>query len=156
VSVIVAAEREEDLVEIARQELGELHAEPRSDLGRHERADVRHDPSLLRDRVDDPRVGVPDVHAHELAVEVEVPLAVDGEELAAAGGCDGDRPRRTLLLPVVQRVPQAQVDDLVGGKLAHRIPLDSGERQSSPDEYHPPIAHAAEGSHGADRSLHRR
>ena len=66
-----AAEREEDLVEIAGQQPGQLLAETRSNLGDERRLDELQPGGLLDDGVDDPLVAVTDVHRHQLAVEIE-------------------------------------------------------------------------------------
>ena len=90
-----AAEREEDLVQVAGQDLGHLRAEPAADLRREARHDVLELLRLLGDRVDDPPVAVADVHGHQLAVEVEDPPALGRVQVDALGMIDRDRVERT-------------------------------------------------------------
>ena len=75
-------------------------AEPRARLGRHERVRVRERRRLFLDRLDDALVAVADVHAHQLAVEVEVALAFGRPEVAALRaarpGSDRPSPARTI------------------------------------------------------------
>ena len=80
-----AAEREEELVEVAGHDLGQLRAEPPADLRGEDRNGVLELRRLLVDRLDHPRVPVADVHAHQLAVEVEEPLALGRAEADALG-----------------------------------------------------------------------
>ena len=92
---VSAAVGEEEHVDVARRELGELGAQPPAHLGRHERVRVRHGRGLLLDRRDDAVVAVSGVDAHQLAVEVEIALAVGSPEVDAlrARHRDGiDRP----------------------------------------------------------------
>src|SRR5581483_3637699 len=58
-----------------------------------------------------------------------VPLAVGREELRSAGGRDRNRSRVRLRLPVEQRVPKTEVDDLLRRELAH-LALLSRARKS--------------------------
>ena len=86
-----SAEREEDLVHVARQDLGELRAEPCPDLGGEGRLDELELGRLGRDGVDHAPIAVSDVDGHQLAVEVEDPLAFRCVEIHAFGVIDGDR-----------------------------------------------------------------
>jgi hypothetical protein len=124
-----AAEREEHLVHVAGQQLGELAAEPGPGLAGHERADVRKLLGLPRDRPDDAPVRMPDIDAHQLGVEVEEPLALGRPEVDALGAPDRDRGGGALRLPVVEGVPLRERDDLLaahapgGGRFRHaRLP----------------------------------
>ena len=112
-----AAEREEHLVHVARQDLGQLRPEPRADLGRERRLDVLQLERLRGDRVDDPPVAVADVDRHQLAVEVDDPLAFGRIEVDALGVVDGDRVDRALDRPREDRVLLRERGDLVA---AHR------------------------------------
>ena len=119
-----AAEREEGLLEVARPERGELLSQPCSGLVRHERRDVGEFLRLPRDRVGDALVPVPDVHAHQLRVEVEIPRVVDVPEVHALGSIHRDRRSLRLGLPVVEGVALRLLDDLGGGQrldFAHRL-----------------------------------
>ena len=94
-----AAEGEEDLVEVAREDLGHLLPEPGADLRRkrgHDELELR---GLLVDRIDHPPVAVADVHGHQLAVEVEDPLALRRVEGHARGAVDRDRVQGSLDRP---------------------------------------------------------
>src|SRR5207249_9414179 len=76
-----AAVGEEEDVDVARRDLGELRAEARARLGRHERVRVRERLDLLLDGPDDALVAVADVHAHQLAVEIDEPLSFGRPEV---------------------------------------------------------------------------
>ena len=99
-----AAEREEDLVHVARQDLGQLRPEPGPDLGRERRLDVLELGRLRGDRVDDAPVAVADVDRHQLAVEVEDPLALGRVQVDALGVVDRDRVDGALGRPREERV----------------------------------------------------
>ena len=86
-----AAECEEDLVDVTRQQLGQLLAQTGAGLRGHEGADVGQPVGLGLDRVDDPAIAVAGVHAHELAVEVDEAAAVHGLEAHAFGARDRHR-----------------------------------------------------------------
>src|SRR4029450_10009988 len=73
-----AAVGEEEDVDVTGGDPGESRTELRPRLGRHERIRVGERCRLLLDRLDDALVPVADVHAHQLAVEVEIALAVGG------------------------------------------------------------------------------
>ena len=107
-----AAVGEEEDVDIAGRELGELRAQPPAHLRRHERVRIRHRRGLLLDRRDDAFVAVPGVDAHQLTVEVEVALAVRGPEVDALRARHRNRVDRSLRRPFEQRVLAAEVDDL--------------------------------------------
>jgi hypothetical protein len=118
-----AAEGEEGLLEVARPKVRQLLAEPGSGLVGHERRDVGKLLRLAGDRLGHALVAVPDVHAHELRVEVEVAGAADVPEVDALGPVDRDRGRLGLRLPVVERVALGLLDDLRRGHrcvFAHR------------------------------------
>ncbi len=108
-----AAEREEHLVDVARQELSQLLAQTGAHLGGQERADVRQAFGLRLDRLDDPAVAVAGVDGHQLAVEVDETPAVDGREAHALGARHRHRLEARLCGPVVERVAEAQLGDLL-------------------------------------------
>ena len=120
-----AAQGEEGLLQVAGPERGELLPEPGARLVRHERRDVGELLRLPRDRVGHALVPVPDVHAHQLRVEVEVPLVVDVPEVDALRPVHRDRGGLRLGLPVVERVALRLLDDLGGGQR-----LDFGHRSA--------------------------
>ncbi len=99
-----AAVGEEERVDVAGRDRGELLAEERPGLGRHEGIGVREGLGLLLDGADDPLVAVADVDAHQLAVEVEVALALGGPEPAPFGAGDRDRVHLRLRRPFVERM----------------------------------------------------
>src|SRR5262249_17864095 len=70
-----AAVGEEEHVDVAWRDLGELRAEPGARLGGHERVRVGQRLDLLLHRAHDALVAVADVHAHQLAVEIDETLA---------------------------------------------------------------------------------
>ena len=112
-----APEGEERLLDVAGEQLGELAAEQRPGLGGGDGGvGVSERFGLARDRLDDAGVPMADVHAHELAVEVQVALAVGVVEVDALG--PEHRYRRDLRLrcPVVEGVAPRPLDDLLGGQ----------------------------------------
>ena len=113
-----AAEREEDLVHVAGQDLGELGPEPGPDLGRERRLDVLQLVRLCGDGVDDPSVAVADVDRHQLAVEVEDPLTLGRVQVDALGVVDGDRVDGPLDRPREDRVLLGEGGDLRAGHRA--------------------------------------
>ena len=78
-------------VDVARRDLGQLRAQPRARLGRHERVGVGQHRRLVLDGLDHARVAVADVHAHQLAVEVEEALALGRPEVHALRAGDRNR-----------------------------------------------------------------
>ncbi len=110
-----ATEREEDLVHVARQDLGQLRAEPSPDLGRERRLDELELGRLGGDRVDHAPIAVADVDRHQLAVEVEDPVAFGRVQVDPFGVIDGDRVEGALDRPREERVLPRQRDDLLAG-----------------------------------------
>ena len=108
-------------VDVAGRDLGELGAELRARLGGHERVGVGEHRGLFLDRADDALVAVADVDAHQLAVEVDVALALGRPEVDALGARDGNRIDLRLRRPLVDRVLAGQRDDLVAGHGRCRI-----------------------------------
>ena len=86
-----AAVGEEEHVDVARREARQLRAQLCARLGRHERARVRQHRRLLGDRARHALVAVADVHAHQLAVEVDVALAFRRPEVDAFRARHRDR-----------------------------------------------------------------
>ncbi len=109
------AEGEEDLVEVARHDLGHLRAEAGPDLGGEGRLDVLQLRRLGRDRVDDPAVAVADVHRHQLAVEVDDPAAFGRVEVDPLGVVDRDGVDGALRGPREERVRPGEANDLLAG-----------------------------------------
>ena len=110
-----AAVGEKEHVDVARRDRGELRAQPRARLGRHERVRVREHRHLVLNRLDDPLVAVADVHAHQLAVEVEEALPFRRPEAHALRARDGNRIHRPLGGPLEDRVPLRERDHLRAG-----------------------------------------
>ena len=119
-----AAERVEEGVEVAGHEFGKAQREARADLGRHAGVGVGERRGLVLDRLDDLRVRMPDVDAHELAVEVDPALALGTVEVDALGARDGNRVDLRGGAPREEAVLHARVDHLArghggGGGAAH-------------------------------------
>ena len=110
-----AAVGEEEAVDVAGRDGGQLRAKPRANLGGHERVGVRELRRLLLDGLHDTRVAVPDVHAHQLAVEVQEALAFGRPEIDALGAVHGNRIHGALRGPLEDGVLLRQRDDLVAG-----------------------------------------
>ena len=119
-----AAVGEEEDVDVARRDLGQLLAQPGARLVGHERVDVGQLVGLRLDRVDDALVAVADVDAHQLRVEVEVALAVGRVEVDAFGPLNRNGIDRRLGRPLVQRVLPREVDDLLrrSCQVARKLP----------------------------------
>jgi hypothetical protein len=81
-----------------------MATEPRARFGRHERVGVGQDRHLVLNRLDDPLVPVADVHAHQLAVEVDEPLPFRRPEVDALGARHGNRVDLRLGGPLEERV----------------------------------------------------
>ena len=111
-----AAKGEEDLVDVPGEQLGELLPQQRPRLVRHEGIGERQLVGLALDGLDDAPVAVPGIDAHQLAVEVDIALAVRGVEIDALGGINRDWIGGRLRHPVVQRVLAAEGDDLLAAQ----------------------------------------
>ena len=70
------------------------------------------------DRIDHPPVAVPDVDAHQLAVEVDDPTPLGGVQVDPLGMVDRDRVDGPLDRPGEERVLAREPDDLLGGHRA--------------------------------------
>ena len=110
-----AAVGEEEHVDVAGAELGELPSEARARLGRHERVGVGERRRLLLDGANHALVAVTDVHAHQLTVEVDEALSLRRPEVDALGARDRNRIDLRLRRPLEQRVLLRERDDLVTG-----------------------------------------
>ena len=113
-----AAVGEEEDVDVAGRDLGELGAKPRTGFGRHERVGVRQHGGLLGDRLNHPLVAVADVDAHQLAVEVDEPFSFRRPEVNPLGPLDRNRVDLRLRRPLEERVLLRERDHLVAG---HRL-----------------------------------
>ena len=103
-----AAVGEEEAVDVAGRDLGELGAQPRARLGGHERIGVGEHRRLFLDRANDALVAVADVDAHQLAVEVDEALAFGRPEVDALRARDGNRIDLRLRGPLEDRVLAAR------------------------------------------------
>ena len=83
---------------------------------RHERIGVGEFLRLALDRLDDARVPVARVDAHQLAVEVDVSLPFGGVEVDALGMVDRDGVDRGLRGPFVERVLATEGDNLLAAQ----------------------------------------
>ena len=106
-----AAVGEEEDVDVAGHDLGQLGAQACARLGGHERVGVGDLPPG-RDGLDHLRIAVADVDAHELAVEVEIAGAIGRVEIDALGAIDRDGIHGSLRRPFIERMLAAQRDDL--------------------------------------------
>src|SRR5437660_8366609 len=111
-----AAKGEEDFVDVAGQQLGQLLTQPGSRLVGHEWVDEYQFLSLPLDGVDDAWVTMAGIDAHELAVEVDDALAVRCIEIDALRVIDCNRVYRGLGGPVVEGVLPAEGDDLLAAQ----------------------------------------
>ena len=87
-----------------RADLRELLPQPGAHLGGHERVGIRQRRGLILDRLDDARIAVADVDAHQLAVEVDEALALGRPEIDAVRLRDRDRIDMRLRRPLIERV----------------------------------------------------
>src|SRR5438067_7789217 len=81
----------------------------------HERICVRQYLRLLFDGADDSLVAVPDIDAHQLAVEVDEAFVFRRPEVDALGARDGNRIHRGLSGPFEECVPATEFNDLLTG-----------------------------------------
>src|SRR5208283_4471870 len=86
-----AAVGEEERVNVAGTNLGQLRAQPRARLVRHERIRVAERLRLFFDGADDALIAVADVHRHQLAVEVDEAFALGRPEIDSLRPGDRDR-----------------------------------------------------------------
>jgi hypothetical protein len=113
-----AAVGEEEDVDIARRDRRELGAKTRARLGGHpSRRHIAEPRGLVLDRLDHARIAVADIHAHQLAVEVDVALPSGRLEVDALGAIDRNRINRTLDGPFGDGVLLRERDDLVASHL---------------------------------------
>src|SRR5687768_4316146 len=71
-----AAVGEEEGIDVTGCDLAELHGQARAYFRGHERISIGKDCGLFLDRSDHTLVAVPDVDAHQLAIEVDEALVV--------------------------------------------------------------------------------
>ncbi len=112
-----AAVGEEESVDVAGSNFGELRAETRARLGRHERIRIGKRRRLLADGLDDALVAVSDIDGHELAVEVDEALPFRRLEINSLGAGDGNGIDLRLRRPFIERVLAREVDDFFAGHL---------------------------------------
>ena len=110
-----AAVGEEEGVDVAGRDLGQLRAEPRAHLGRHRRRDVGDLLRLLGDGGNHARIAVADVHRHQLAVEVDEALALGRPEVDALRLRDRNRIDGVLRRVLGDGVLLRERDDLIAG-----------------------------------------
>jgi len=110
-----AAVGEEEHVDVARGDFGELRTQARARFGRHERVHVGQRGGLPLDRGDDARIAVAGVHAHQLAVEVDEALAFGRPEIHAFGARHRNRFDGPLRRPFEERVLLREGDHLLAG-----------------------------------------
>ena len=122
-------------MQIARCQRGQLLTEARTTLVCHERIGVGQLLGLRGDGVDDALVAMADVHRHQLAVPVEVALAVRRVEVRALGGLDRDG-----------------VDGVLGHPLEHGVLLRERHDLFSTHRSVGIVGHFVSSYHGARRS----
>src|SRR5205807_691479 len=110
-----AAIGKEKRVNVTRSYLRELCTETGAHLSGHERIGVREHLRLFLDGANDSLVAMPDIDAHQLAVEVDVALIFRCPEVDALGARDGNRIHRGLGGPFEERVPATEFDDFFAG-----------------------------------------
>ena len=88
--------REEEGVDVAWADLGELLAESRARFGCHEGIRIGELRRLIGDRLQHALIAVTNIGAHQLTVEVEELIALWCPEPRALGVFDGNRIRRGL------------------------------------------------------------
>ena len=116
---------EEEHVDVAGGQFGELGAELRARLGGHERVGVCERFRLRLDRANDPLVAVADVDAHQLAVEVEVALPLGSPEIDALGARHRNGVNGALRGPLEKRVLATEIDDVGARQRGQRRGHDS-------------------------------
>ena len=92
-----------------------MATEARARLGGHEGVRVRQHLRLLLNRADDALVAVADVHAHQLAVEVDEALPFRRPEVDALRACHRNRIDLGLRRPLEERVLLRKRNHLVAG-----------------------------------------
>ncbi len=123
-----AAVGEEEDVDIAGRDRRELGTKTRARLRRHTtRRHVTEPRRLFLDRLDHARIAVPDIHAHQLAVEVDVALSFRCPEVNPLGAIHGNRIDRTLNGPLRDGVFLRQSNDFVA---SHKSP--GGSKRTHP------------------------
>src|SRR5882672_12851123 len=108
-----AAVGEKEGVDVTGCDLRELYAQPRAHFRGHERVGIRKDRSLLLNRPNHTLVTVPDIHAHQLAIEVDETLAFRRPEVDSLCTGYGNWVDCGLGGPLEERVPAAEIDDLL-------------------------------------------
>jgi hypothetical protein len=124
---------EEKHVDVARRDLGELCAQARAGLGCHERVRVRKRGQLILDRPNHAFVAMTDVHAHQLAVEVDEPLAFGRVEVDPLRVRDGNRIHLRLRRPFEERMLLRQRNHLFSGHRLQRVDTHCALLQFIPD-----------------------
>src|SRR5258705_865173 len=108
-----AAVCEEEGIDVAGCDLRELQAQTRAHLGSHERVGIRKRRSLPLNSTNHSLVAVSDVDAHQLAIEVDKTLALWRPEVDSFRARDRNRIHCRLRGPFEERVPAAEIDDLL-------------------------------------------
>ena len=108
------AQGEEEGLQVTRGQLGQQLPKASADLGGELWRGEGECAGLLGDRLGHATVAVPDVHAHQLAVEVDVALAVGVPEIDPLCPIDDDRVDLRLGGPGEEGVLAIEAQDLVG------------------------------------------
>src|SRR5215813_2489894 len=107
---------EKEGIDVPGSELGEFCGKARAHLSCHEWIDIRECRCLFIDGANDSFVAVPDVHAHQLAVEVNKTLTLRSPKIDALGARDRNRINGGLSGPFEECVFAAELDDLLAGQ----------------------------------------
>src|SRR5205809_2145567 len=108
------AQGEEESLQVTWRQLGQQLSKASADLGGELWRGEGEGAGLLGDRLGHATVSVTDVHAHQLAVEVDVALAVGVPEIDPLRAIDDDRIDLRLGGPGEEGVLAIEAQDLVG------------------------------------------
>src|SRR5688500_18688378 len=114
---------EEEHLDVSRRDFRELGAQTRTRLGGQRRARVGQHCRLVLDRFDYARIAVADVHAHQLAVEVQEALAFGRPEIDALGAGHRDGIDGALRRPLEERVPLREGHDILASHGGLLLPM---------------------------------
>src|SRR5882724_5564575 len=108
-----AAVGEKEGIDVAGRDLGEFHTQSRAHFRGHERIRIRQYCGLFLNGAHHSLIAMPDVDAHQLAIEVDEALSFRRPKVNALGARYRDRIDCGLRGPLKERVPAAEFDDLI-------------------------------------------
>src|SRR3989442_1695045 len=103
----------EEGVDVSGCDLGELCAQSRAHLSGHERVGIGEFCGLLVNCASYALIAMPDVHAHQLTIEVDETLSFRRPEVDSLRAFDRNRFHRGLGRPFEDCVPGEEIDDLL-------------------------------------------